>query len=246
MSLYHWPDLYDLQYRRYRDDIPHYLRLAADHGGPILELGAGTGRLSVELAKAGHEVVGLEVSDEMLGQAQQHATREGVAGRLTLVAGDMREFDLGRRFPLVLAAFNTLMHLHTVADQDRTFSCIARHLEEGGAFAFDLFTPRFGAQGVLRREAEWSEAGGEQTELLLVQEHDEITQTITSRYLLDTVREDGLLQRRTATLRQRYYNRFELQRAIGQAGFSRLRLSGGFDGSPLQADSKHLVGLARL
>ena len=242
MSIYGSPDLYDQQYLRYRDDIPHYLQLAADYGGPILELGSGTGRLAIALARAGYQVTGIEASAPMLERGLQNAAAAGV--NPTLEPGDMRDFELPQRFPLVIAAFNTLMHLHTLDDQDRALARVRDHLESGGAFGFDLYLPDFGPQGVLRREAEWSEVGGEETELLLVQEHDPLAQTIESRYLLDTVGEDGLLRRRTATLRQRYYSRFEIERALRHAGFSRLKLRGGFDGSPLTPASRHLVGIA--
>ena len=245
MSIYRSPDIYDAQYQRYRDDIPHYLRLAADNGGPILELGAGTGRLSVALAKAGFEVVGIEASAEMLERGRENALSEGVSESLRLESGDMRELDLGERFPLVIAAFNTLMHLYNLDDQDRALARIREHLSPGGAFAFDLYVPDFGQIGVLRRESEWSEVGGERSELLLVQEHDAASQTIESRYLLDTVGDDGTLRRRTATLRQRYYNRFEIERALRQAGLLRLKLSGDFDGRPYDARSRFMVGVAR-
>lgn len=245
MSIYSSPDLYDQQYRSYRDDIPHYLRLAADSGGPILELGAGSGRLSIALAKAGHNVVGIEAAAEMLERGRKNVAAEGMTDRVQLIAGDMREFELGRRFPLIVAAFNTLMHLYTLDDQDQALGRVHEHLDPGGAFAFDLYAPQFGQQGVVRREGEWGEVGGEQTELLLVQDHDSASQTIVSRYLLDTVGDDGLLRRRTATLRQRYYTRFEIERALRSAGLTRTRFFGDFDGRPLAADSRFVVGVTR-
>lgn len=246
MSIYDSPDIYDQQYLRYRDDIPHYLRLAADLGGPILELGAGTGRVSVALARAGHEVTGIEASSEMLSRGRQTVAIEGVTETVRLEFGDMREFDLGHRFPLIIAAFNTLMHLYTLDDQDRALARVRDHLQPDGVFAFDLYLPDFGSMGVLRSETEWNGVGGERSELFLVQEHDVLSQTVTSRYLLDTVGEDGLLRRRTASLHQRYYTRFEVERAVRHAGFSRLKLAGGFDGRPLSAHSRFMVGVARV
>ncbi len=68
-DLYDLPELYDEQYPSYRDDLGFYLRLAEDHGGPLLELGAGTGRVTRALAKAGHEVVAVELSEAMLERA---------------------------------------------------------------------------------------------------------------------------------------------------------------------------------
>ncbi len=245
-SIYANAALYDEQYETYRDDLPHYLRLAEKYGSPILELGAGTGRLTAPLARAGHHVTAVEVSEAMLERARERLGQEGLLDRVELVRADMREVELGSRFPLVIAAFNTLMHLHTLGDQDRALSRAAQHLERGGAFAFDLYNPRLGQQGVLRREAHWGRVGGESSELFLVQDHDPLAQVVLSRYYLDTVDENGYLRRRTETLRQRYYTRFEIERALLFAGFRRVAFQGDFSGRPLEEDSPYLVGTALL
>ena len=241
--IYEAPELYDAQYRDYRDDLPFYLRLAADHGGPILELGAGTGRVTRELARAGHEVVALERSAAMLARAREHLEGTDLSERVELLEGDMRSLVLGRRFGLVLAPFNTLMHATTLADQDASLATVQRHLAPGGAFGFDLFVPRFGPMGVLRKEREWDGVGGAHSELFVVQHHDEVAQLIESSYLLDTV-VDGRLERQRATLTQRYYTRFELLRALRQAGFGQVRLFGGFDRAHFDARSPVMTGIA--
>jgi SAM-dependent methyltransferase len=234
--------LYDLQYAAYRDDVPHYLRLADDQGGPVLELGAGTGRLTGALLAAGHEVVALDASRAMLDQA---ATRLGANDRLQLILGDMRDVDLGRRFPLVIAPFNTLMHAYTLDDQDRTLATVRRHLDVGGLFAFDLYRPRLSAMDVVRREPEWGDLAPN-TDLFLVQHHDPEQQLLTSHYFLDERQADGAVRRRTAQLVQRYYHRFELERALRAGGLGRVQLFGDFGRGRLSADSPLLVGLARL
>ena len=71
-NLYQLPDLYDEQYLDYRDDLSFYSRLADDQGGPILELGAGTGRVTATLARRGYEVVGLDNSEAMLERARAY------------------------------------------------------------------------------------------------------------------------------------------------------------------------------
>lgn len=241
--IYRIPELYDAQYRDYRDDLPFYLSLADDHGGPILELGAGTGRVTLALAGAGHEVVAVERSPAMLGRAREHLDEAGLAARVELLEADMRTLELERRFGLILAPFNTLMHAHTLRDQDATLGAVRRHLAGGGTFAFDLFVPRFGPLGVMRKEREWDGVGGEHSELFLVQHHDEAAQLIESVYYLDRVIE-GRLSRQRATLLQRYYTRFELLRALQHAGFGQVRLFGGFDRAHFDGRSQVMVGIA--
>jgi SAM-dependent methyltransferase len=235
------PALYDLQYAAYRDDIPFYLRLADELGGPVLELGAGTGRVTEALARAGHQVVAVDVSAAMLGRAEE---RLGDLDGLEFVLADMRSLDLGREFPLVLAPFNTLMHAYLVADQDRVLAAVRGHLAAGGTFAFDVFQPHLGPLGVMRREPTWAELGAG-AELFLVQHHDPEAQLVESLYYLDERRPDGTLRRRQARLVQRYFNRYELERALAQAGFGTVRLFGGFDKSRLLASSPMIVALAR-
>jgi SAM-dependent methyltransferase len=240
-----FPDLYDQQYAHYRDDLAFYVRLVADYGGPVLELGAGSGRVTAALARAGHEVVAVERAEAMLERAEAHLQDAGLIAQVQLVHGDMRALELEQSFPLVIAPFNTLMHAYTLPDQDATLQSVRRHLAPGGRFACDLYNPNgFGALGVLRREAEWSHVGGEQAELFVLQEHDPTKQLLTSRYYLDTLDANGSLTRRTATLLQRYYTRFELERALQLAGFTRRTFFGGFDKRPYRASAPHLIAVA--
>lgn len=237
--------LYDAQYRDYRDDLALYGRLATDYGAPVLELGAGSARVSAALARAGHAVVAVERSSAMIRRGEARLAHEGLAGRVRYQQADMRELMLGTRFPLVIAPFNTLMHLYTLNDQDAALAAARAHLAPGGLFAFDLYNPVFHGLDRLRREAEWDHVGGEHAELFLYQSLDEDAQVLETRYYLDHSGEDGLLRRETAVLKQRYFYRFELERALLGAGFTHLQFYGSFARERYHAGSSHLVCLAR-
>ena len=245
MNLYSFPDLYDEQYERYRDDLSFYAGLAEDYGGPVLELGAGTGRVSAALAAAGYQVTGVELSEAMLAKAKERLTQSGLSHQVTLQQGDMRSFDLGEHFPVVIAPFNALMHLYTLQSQDEAFARIRQHLHEDGVFACDLYNPDFARLETLRREEEWAHVGGENSDLFVYQSVDRNKQIVTSRYYLDTVAADGTLTRRRLTLTQRYYTRFELERALTGAGFSHIRFYGNFDRRPYHRDEAHLIAVAK-
>ena len=212
----------------------------------MLELGAGTGRVTAALAGAGYEVVGVELSEAMLQGAERRLANAELSGLVTLAQGDMRDIDLGRHFALVLAPFNALMHLYTLSDQDRALANILRHLERSGAFACDLFNPEFGRVDTLRREAEWGHVGGEAAELFLYQQHNPDAQTIRSSYYLDRTTSDGTLRREKTTLLQRYYHRFEFERLLQHAGFGRVQLYGDFDKRPYRRSEPHLIAVANL
>jgi SAM-dependent methyltransferase len=138
------PALYDYEYRRRRADVTFYRELARRRGADrILELGAGTGRVTVPLARDGRQVVAVDRSETMLSRLRDRITRlpSPVAARITPVAGDLRSFSVGGRFPLVIAAFNVLEHLYTRTDVAACLQQVAAHLAPGGAFAFDVQLP---------------------------------------------------------------------------------------------------------
>ena len=87
---------YDLDYDSFQDDVPFYLGLAEHAGGPLLELGCGTGRLLVPLARAGFEITGVDLSEGMLQVARGKVAGLGraAAGRIALVQGDISTLDL--------------------------------------------------------------------------------------------------------------------------------------------------------
>jgi SAM-dependent methyltransferase len=234
--------LYQLQYANYRDDIGFYSRLAERlNASRILELGAGSGRVSIPLARRSFEVTGLELSPKMLEIGRENAALEGV--KVEFVQGDARDFKLDRQFPLVIAPFNALMHLYSLSDQDKALGCIKAHLEPGGAFAFDVYVPNFGLQGVLRHEGEtFLEPDGTRTDVFLLQRIDKLAQIVTTTYYVDTITPEKSLSRNVIELTQRYFTRFELQRWL--ADF-RLEISGDFEGNRLDSSSKHVVVIAK-
>ena len=138
--------LYDFEYRRRRADVRWYVALAArlvDGPARILELGAGTGRVTLPLARAGHHVTALDHEPAMLAALDERRRRApaAVAARITPVAGDLRDFDLGRRFDLVIAAFNVVEHLYTRVEVDACLRAVRRHLRPDGHLAFDVQLP---------------------------------------------------------------------------------------------------------
>jgi SAM-dependent methyltransferase len=111
--------------------------------GSILELGAGTGRLTAALAARGHAVVGVDISPVMLaqGRARLDGLAPDIRARAALVQGDMTALDLKRTFDLVICPFFTLAHVPAGAAWKNTFATAARHLAAGGLAAFHLPKP---------------------------------------------------------------------------------------------------------
>ncbi|WP_324670146.1 class I SAM-dependent methyltransferase [Geochorda subterranea] len=133
---------YDLQNAGLHEDIDYFRHQVRRWGGPVLELACGTGRIAIPLARDGHRVVGLDLSESMLDGARRKAAQAGVD--VTWVRADMREFDLpGQRFRTILLGFNSICLLLTWRDLERMLRCVRRHLADGGRFLIDVFNPDF-------------------------------------------------------------------------------------------------------
>lgn len=137
------PAYYDKTYAGRTNDVAFYRRVGLACGGPVLEYGVGTGRIALPLARSGVEVVGVDLSAPMLRALTERLREEdpAVRRRLRVVRGDMRRVRLRRRFPLVIAPFNAVLHLYTRQDVERFLACVRAHLTPRGRFIFDFSVP---------------------------------------------------------------------------------------------------------
>jgi SAM-dependent methyltransferase len=125
---------HDLECGGYGLDLPLWRELAAREGSPVLDLGAGTGRVTLDLARRGHEVVALDLEPAFLD-----ALRERGRGLpVETVQGDARAFDLRRRFPLIVAPMQTAQLLGGAAGRAGLLACARAHLAPGGLLAVAL------------------------------------------------------------------------------------------------------------
>src|SRR5215469_6205132 len=137
-------DLYDYVVPYHgRTDIDFYVEAAKEAGGPVLEIGCGTGRILIPTARAGIEITGLDVSSQMLAICRNRleSEAEDVQSRVQLVEKDMRDFRLSQKFALVTTPFRPFQHLLTVQDQRACLASIRRHLAADGLLILDLFNP---------------------------------------------------------------------------------------------------------
>lgn len=155
-DFYGQPALYDLMFPDQPGVIAYYRFEAGRRGGAVLELGSGTGQKLIPMAADGHDCVGLDLSPVMLSEAERKAGEAGV--RIHWTEGDMRDFDLGRRFDLIFVTGNSLLHLLEADDLVRCFRAVGRHLAPGGRLVMDIFNPSVDllaeADG-LRRRRQW-------------------------------------------------------------------------------------------
>ncbi|MBI4496812.1 MAG: class I SAM-dependent methyltransferase [Chloroflexi bacterium] len=240
---------YDLDTSPMRDDLPFYENFARHAGQPILELGVGTGRVALHLARAGFAVTGLDSSPAMLTIARARAA--GVpARRLALHEVDMREFDLEQQFEMALFALNTFAHLTTREDQIRALNSTWKHLNDGGLLLLDLNNVLGGRYLEQDRELvlDWVRADPDtgHTVMKLVSGYvDAVQQVQHLTFVYDETDAQGLTRRTALVFDLRYAYLPEMELLLERCGFSLEGIYGSYDLEPYTAESDRLILVAR-
>jgi ubiquinone/menaquinone biosynthesis C-methylase UbiE len=134
-----WAEAYDLLCENYQADIPFYTQEARKAGGKVLEVGCGTGRVYLELLKAGIEAFGLDLSAQMLQVLERKATALNLHPNVQVA--DMRNFKIKAKFSLIMIPFRAFLHNLTVEDQLLTLKNCRRHLADNGKLMLNFFLP---------------------------------------------------------------------------------------------------------
>jgi SAM-dependent methyltransferase len=244
-NAYQSPALYDL-HTTMTEDIPFWLELAEEAGGPVLELAAGTGRIAIPLAQAGHEVTALDVSAAMIKQGKRKAEGAGVAERIHWVQADMCNFELEGRFALIFVPFNSFMLATTFEAQKACLRQAHKHLAPGGKFVLAIFNPDF--DKVARREEKrvfrgvcpWPERGS--VAVVFSDEHrDPFEQVVEVDMVFEEQRPDGSVQEHSYSFGMRWLFRWEAQLLLERCGFSIVDVFGNYDRSPLTGQSPMML-----
>ncbi|MCC6169485.1 MAG: class I SAM-dependent methyltransferase [Caldilineaceae bacterium] len=240
---------YDDDYRHYADDVDALLALAEETGGPVLELGCGTGRLLLPLAQAGHTLTGVDISPALLAVARRKLAQANLLDRVTLVEGDLRRFALPRRdFGFAFFTSNTLMHLSTPGAQLAALAQAARHLRRGGLLLVDLFHPDIArlieVHGLMELADQWETADGAQVVKWSVRTLDLAAQFQETLFIYEETAPDGSTRRTLCPFTLRYLWRNEAELMLAAAGLAVEAVWGDFDGGPYDSQSEHLILVA--
>jgi len=236
-----------------RRDVAFYLAQARASGGPVLEAGCGTGRVLIPIAAAGLEITGVDSSEAMLAKCREKLESQPpeVQRRARLVCADMRDFDLGRTFPLAIVPFRPFQHLLAVEDQLACLAALRRHLAPRGRLVLDVFNPD------LRRlhDPRYKEEVEEVPERTLADgRRFRVSSRVTAFRRAEQINEveliyhitsaDGRAERIVEPLVIRYFFRYELEHVLARAGFAVKALFGDFDQSPLGDGSPEMIFVA--
>jgi|ERR1035437_145118 SAM-dependent methyltransferase len=243
---YRRPDLYDLMHEDFVEDLRFVRNVVTSHGDQpqVLELGCGTGRLFPPMLDAGATVVGLDLCSTMLQVARDRFALYG--DRVTLLQGDMRHFDLERRFDLAVIGLNTFMHMLTIDDQVSALESIYRHLRPGGILLLDLANPHTVVRDTPLNTLQhrFTRSIGVESAVVSLWSSTELalaSQMACTTLFFDEITAAGDLQRTVAEVRLRLTYRFELEHLLRRAGFSIRALHGDYDGGPYEDESERLI-----
>ncbi len=235
-------DLYDhIGPYQNRPDINFFVEAAHKSGGPVLEIGCGTGRVLVPTAREGIEIVGLDLSPHMLQICRSRLDHEApeVKARAKLVEADMRDFDLGRRFKLITTPFRPFQHLTTVEDQIACLRSIHRHLEPKGLLILEIFNPSLKSLTRDNLGDEW----GDESEFVTpdgrrfhrktkILDRDLFNQINKIELVYYVTHPDGRTERLVHAFPMRYLYRFEADHLLARCGFEVEAVYSDFEKSP--------------
>ena len=223
-----------------RGDVEFYVDEALTADGPVLELGSGTGRVLIPIARAGVTIDGLDGSAAMLDRcrAKLAAESQEVRSRVALHEGDMRRFELGKQFALVTIPFRPFQHLLAVGDQLDCLRSIHAHLRDGGRLILDLFNPSLDMLVNRPLGVEMPEGppfqmpdGRLVTRSFKVVDPNRFEQINGIELIYDVTYPNGRTERRVHRFRMRYFFRYEAEHLLARSGFVVEQLYAGYDRS---------------
>lgn len=227
-----------------RPDVSFFVEGAESSPGKILELGCGTGRVLIPVARAGCSIVGIDQSPEMLAVCEQTLRRETteVRSRTTLIQGDMRQFELSEHFSMIMLPFRPFQHLVDIDDQLSCLACIRRHLNDDGRLVLDVFNPSL--TSLVQDNLGQIEVAGPEFDLPdgrhvihreKIVSRDLIKQVLSIELIYDLVSSNGDTQRLVHAFEMRYFFRYELEHLFARAGFVIEAIYGDFQYHPFSA-----------
>ena len=250
-------ELYDAVYADYADIAFWQAVAPAASDGPLLELGCGTGRVLLPLARAGHQVVGIDFAESMLARCRTKLKAEPkeVRDRVALLEADMTSFDLGRRFAQIYCAFGSFHHLRTVEQQLACLERCSSHLLPQGTLVLDLINPDPAPKSVPGNEpktgdmaagiVDWT-GGRRVRSWATVLGCNRSLQCNDCEVTYEIIEAGGSTRRLTETFPMRFLFRYELEHLLARSGFRIVALYGDYDRSEFADESPGMIVVAQL
>lgn len=232
------------------DDYPFYRFAIESNPGKVLELGCGTGRILARLAEEGVTVTGVDSSSEMIDICRAKIARLGKDARVEM--GDMREFDFGDRFDTILIPGFTIQLLLDPVETRRCLECCLKHLQPNGQLVVTTYMPwemldhDTDEKAIERKRASETDSNGMKFIAYQGWQLDRAKERLTLLNRFQQIDKDGTVvaeENRSMTLR--WYLPYDMQRLLGEAGFSDISVYGDFVFEPPEPDAESVIYVAR-
>lgn len=242
-------DFYDRWSSKMTEDVPFYVARALEARGPVVELGAGQGRIAIPIARAGRRVIAVDASPAMRAEGMRRADQAGVAAMIDWVDADMRTFVAEPPTDLVIVPFRSFLHLLTIDDQLACLDAVRRSLVPGGRFVCNFFLPDpafiVAAEGKRAFQIEFTDERGRRNEISTVPTYRIEEQRASIRVIQEVFDGERLADVTEATLELRHVHRFEMEHLLARSGFEVEAMYGWFDERPLGEGDREMVWVAR-
>lgn len=230
-----------------RRDIAFWQRMAAPVKGPILELGCGTGRVAIPLAKAGASVIGIDRSASMLSRGRQRVRRARVQSSVQLVRGDIRHLPFpDKSFSLVMAPYGILQSLLDERVLAETLTDVRRVLNAGGTFGLELVADLPAWEEYSKRTSLKGQRGPHGKPIVLVESVTQDRKRHITRFEQEFIEGRGKsATRRSFSLAFRTLSVPQMVTRLEQAGLEVASLLGDYQGGPWDLRADAWIILAR-
>lgn len=238
----YFAQFYDTIYTKLRDDKDknYFLKKIKQTSGPVLEIGAGTGRIFISALKQGADIYAVDISQSMI-----NILKSKLAAKYhnRLFIQDACTLNMNKKFDLIIAPFRVFSHFIKIADQLKALNAIAKHLNTGGHFIFDVFRPHLGiiAKGIKHKidfEGEYME--GKKLKRIVSVKPDVLNQInhVTMQFIWQ---EDNVTKNKDWYFPMRYYFRYELEHLIARSSLNLINILGDYDGNKLNDESADFI-----
>jgi len=241
--------LYDLDNRDIlHADIPFYIDYAAKQNGEILELGCGTGRVAIALAKQGFRVTGLDLSEQMLEVFRQKLEAQPeLKNKISIIHGNMACFSFDHKFSLIIAPFRAFQALTDDKDIEMSLNCIKNHLTDNGLFIVNVFNPRtvMDESWCYPETVQW-ERFDENTGNYVVKTHwgdkiDQENQIIYPHFTFTVTDKNGTTTRIIEDFKLKYYYKDQIEDVIKKSGLTIRESFGWYDRTSIDENKREII-----
>lgn len=242
---------YDYESANFTKDIPFYAEYTKKCKGEVLELGCGSGRILIPIAKENVRVTGLDISDEMLKLAREKVDKldSELKNHVQLIQGDMTKFSMDKKFSLIIIAFRSFQCLMTKDERDSCIKLVHKHLDDKGTFILDLFAPRHDLLAQVNRSVYLGEFYDRENDVYVTRraedEYNLANQTLKEDRFYEWTDKQGIFHQQRWSFELSYLFRYEAVLLLEKHGFLVEHVFGDFDKSPYNYYSGEQIFVAR-